>query len=81
LPILFDLRRLDPTDPVRQLRRFLLDLPPLARRLPQRRAYLVRTRQQEDLVEMIQSGTAPHRSEARAFREWTAALDWLRRSN
>lgn len=78
VPLLLDLRALPEGPPAPVLQRFVGGLPDLVRRLPQRRAYLVRDDAQEGLARMIQSRAEPLQFEAACFTGWDEALDWLR---
>lgn len=78
VPLLMDLRALPGAVPAPVLQRFVGGLPDLVRRLPQRRAYLVRDDAQEGLARMIQARTEPLQFEAACFTGWDEALDWLR---
>jgi hypothetical protein len=81
MPLLLDLRQLAASASTAELRRFLGEVPPLARRVPQRRAYLVRRPDQIDLARMIQGNAWPMQIDARVFEDWDDALGWLRRAH
>jgi hypothetical protein len=81
IPLLLDLRQLAPGTSTAELRRFLGEVPRLARQIPQRRAYLVWRPDQVDLARMIQASYAPMQIEARVFEAWDDALDWLRHAH
>jgi hypothetical protein len=79
VPLLVDLRQVRGDESAGTVRRFVAGLPALARRIPQRRAYLVARPVQYGLARMIQSHAAPLRLESRIFERWDDAVDWLRR--